>query len=258
MDLRELTEKFKRISPKEKTRFLQENIHILREEDKIFFLLSIIKNWKYSPSLRASALQFLSQSSYQKNDIFRQYATDRLPQLARVAKKVLKELRAKKDKGQTISQLVLRKIRSCGDKKRKRKIIKSITNLRDSWVNEVLLEALDDPSEGIRDVIIKELGTRENLNLNMIYPKMLRPPWYVKSSVLKILALRKKAHSINLIATLIKDPNAEVRRSAADALGEIGGESALVLLNKLAKDSNQFVRKSAEKALNKASRLKFS
>ena len=145
-----------------------------------------------------------------------------------------------------------------GKKERKLKIIKSIINVKGDWVSEVLLEALDDPSEEVRDVIIKELGEKGDISLNMIYPRMIRPPWYVKSSVLKILAIRKNPRFINLIGTLINDSNAEVRRSAAEALGQIGGETALVFLNKLAKDNNRFVRKSAEEALNKASQLKFS
>lgn len=258
MDLQEIAEKFKSLPPEKKSQFLQENIHILKEEKKIAFLLSIMKSRKYSPLVRASALQSLSQTSYQESSTFQQYIKDRSPAVASAAKKALQELRSKEGKGQNLSQLVLRKIRSCLNKERKLKIIKSIINVKDIWINEVLLEALNDPSEEIRDVIIKELGERENLSINIIYPKMLRPPWYVKSSVLKILAIRKNPRSINLIGTVINDPNAEVRRSAAEALGQIGGEAALVLLNKLAKDNNRFVSKSAEEALSKVSQLKFS
>lgn len=258
MDLREIAEKFKSLTPQKKSQFLQENIHILKEEQKIVFLLSVIKNKKYSSLVRSSALQSLSQTSCQESGIFQQYIKDRSPAVASAAKKALQELKAKEGRGQNISRLVLRKIRSCGEKKRKLKIIKSIINVRGDWVSEVLLEALDDPSEEVRDVIIKELGEREDISLNMIYPRILRPPWYVKSSVLKILAIRKNPRFTNLIGTLINDSNAEVRRSAAEALGQIGGETALVFLSKLAKDNNRFVRKSAEEALNIASQLKFS
>ena len=258
MDLQEIEEKFKSLTSERKSQFLEENIHLIKEEKRIAFLLSIIKNRKYSPLVRASALHLLSQTSYQERDIFQQYTKDPSPAVASAAKKAIQELKLKENKGQNLSQLVLRKIRSCVDKERKLKIIKSIINVKNNWVNEVLLEALEDPFEEIRDVIIKELGEREGLSVNMIYQKMLRPPWYVKSSALKILAIRKSPRSINLIENVINDPNAEVRRSAAEALGQIGGEAALVLLNKLAKDNNLFVRKSAEEALSKASQLKFS
>lgn len=166
-------------------------------------------------------------------------------------------MKTKNKKNKHLSQLVLRKIRSSKKKQIRLKIIKSIARLEGSWVNEVLLETLEDPSEEIRDCITFELGKREYFNLNMIYQKLLKPPWYVKSAVLKILGIRKNPHSVNLIEVVLKDLNAEVRRSAAQALGEIGGKEALVLLSKLAKDKNRFVRRSAEEGLRKASRLKF-
>lgn len=258
MDLQEFAEKFRALAPKEKGQFLDENIHSLREEEKISFLLSIIKNRKYSSFVRSSALQALSQTSFQDSHALQRFSKDRSRAVATVAKTALKELKSKEGRGDQLSQLVLRKIRSYAEKEKKLKIIKSITHVRGSWVNEVLLGALEDHSEEVRDFIIKELGERQDLSLNMIYPKLLRPPWYVKSSVLKILAIQKNPGSISLIAPIIDDANAEVRRSAAVALGEIGGEQALVLLNKLAKDNNCFVRKSAEEALSKASQLKFS
>ncbi len=117
---------------------------------------------------------------------------------------------------------------------------------------------LKDNSEKIRDLIIRELGERKTLNLKLIYSKLDTPPWYVKSSGLKILALRRDPGSVRYIKKMLDEPNAEVRRSAAKTLGEIGGEKALALLAELAKDKNAFVRKSAEKALSKASHLKFT
>ena len=93
---------------------------------------------------------------------------------------------------------------------------------------------------------------------DFIYSKLNTPPWYIKSSGLKILALRRDPDSVRYIKNTLSEPNAEVRRSAAKALGEIGGEKALALLSELSKDKNAFVRKSAEKALNKASHLKFT
>lgn len=258
MDLQEFLKKFRSFPSKEKGRFLLENICLLQEKEKIAFLLSVVKEKKYSSHVRASALHALGQTSFSEESFFHELTSDHDPEIAAAAEKALKEWKSKNSKKQHISQIVLRKIRSCIEKEKKLKVIKSVTHVKDSWVDEVLLEALADPSEEIRDFIIQELGKREHLSPNVIYPRLFRPPWYVKSSVLKILAIQKNPRSIQLIRTVINDSNAEVRCSAAAALGEIGGEEALVLLNKLAKDSNRFVRKSAEEALSKASRLKFS
>lgn len=237
---------------------MHKKIYTLKESEKISFLLSLVRDRNNSPLVRSSALSLLSETSYEKIDIYQAYIEDPSQSVAQVAQKTLKERKTKDQKSKNLSVLVLRKIRSSSEKDKRLKIIKSITPVNDPWVSEVLLEALDDTSEVIRDFIIGDLGKREQINTNMLYQKLNKPPWYVKSSVLRILGIRKDPESVKLIDSTLEDSNAEVRRNAAQALGEIGGEEALNLLNKLVKDNNLFVRKSAEEALNKASHLKFS
>lgn len=258
MDLQEFGKKFKLLPSKEKVKFIYKHINDLEEGDKISFLLSIIKDKKSSALVRATAIEVLSQSAYQESAIFQEYAKNSSQIVAKSARKALKELELKEKKNKQLSQSVLRKIRSSEEKQKRLEIIKSIVGVKTTWVIEVLLEALEDPSEEVRDFIINELGKRKYINLDLIYRKLFNPRWYVKSSILKILGIRKSPLSLSLIKAVLNDSNADVRRSAAYALGEIGGKEALVLLNKLAKDKNRFVRKSAEEGLNKVSNLKFS
>jgi HEAT repeat protein len=63
--------------------------------------------------------------------------------------------------------------------------------------------------------------------------------------------------SIRHIRAVVKESNVDVRRSAAQALGKIGGEESLPLLVGLVKDKNHYVKISAEEALRKVSDLKF-
>lgn len=258
MDLQEFSEKFRLLASKEKIKYIHEQIHNLKEKEKIPFLLSIIKDKKSSPLVRATALMVLSQTSYPETSFYQEYTKDSCQTVASAAKKALIQLKKKDKKYNHLSLLALTKIKSSKEKQKRLKIIKSLAQVKGSWVNEVLLEALDDPSEEIRDFIIKEMGKREYFDLNMIYKKLSKPPWYVKSSALRILGIRKDQQSLKLFKATLNDPNAEVRRSAAQALGEIGGKEALVFLNKLAKDKNRFVKRTAEEGLRKASRLKFS
>ncbi|MFQ6037621.1 MAG: HEAT repeat domain-containing protein [Candidatus Aminicenantales bacterium] len=175
------------------------------------------------------------------------------PEIEKAARKKPRK-RARK----TVPQQVLSKIHSAKDRQTRLKIIQGVAKSRVSWVHEVLLYALEDPCEKIREFIIQELGAAEKLNLNLIYKRIQHPPWYVKTGCLKILALQKKPSSVKHIEPLTKDPNIEVRRTAARVLGEIGGKDALALLANLSTDTSAFVRASAEQALKKASNLKFS
>lgn len=136
-------------------------------------------------------------------------------------------------------------------------MIKGIIRVDSRWTSHVLLSSLDDHCENIRDHIIRELGSRTNYKLEMLYDKLGTPPWYLKSSCLKILGYKKDPKSVKHIAACLNEPNADVRATTAQTLGSIGGREALSLLAKLVKDKNHFVKISAEKALQKASDIKF-
>lgn len=155
-------------------------------------------------------------------------------------------------------QSALNKLKATGDKKIRLKLLQSMTDLKAPWVVDVLLGCLDDPYEEIGILTVSTLGTWEDINISMLYPFLTNAPWHVKNRVLKVLGIRKNPLCVKQIDKVIDDPNAEVRRTAAQTLGLIGGEEALALLVRLTKDKNPFVRKSAEKALQETSDLKFT
>jgi hypothetical protein len=157
-----------------------------------------------------------------------------------------------------ITKAVLRKIEILQNKQKKTKLLKTIAPLRLPWVPAVLLELLSDPCEEIRDIVVKELTARDDWPIQKAYEKLSRPPWFVKSSALRILSLKKCTDAVRHIKLVLEDPNVDVRRSAAGALGEIGGQEARALLVGMAKDKNLYVRKAAQEALEKVSDLKFS
>ena len=152
---------------------------------------------------------------------------------------------------------VRRKIKTTKDRNLRFKIIKGLSQVKSPWVCDVLIDSLEESCEDIREYLIRELAQREDLDLALIYPHLKALTWHVKSSCLKILGMRKNPQTLPHIKEILTDPNADVRATAAWALGEIGGKDGLALLAVLTKDENNFVRISAEKALLKASQLKF-
>lgn len=161
-------------------------------------------------------------------------------------------------KKKTTRETALKSIQEARDRQTRIKIITRLVNSKEPWVCEVLIQALEDPSEDIRKIIVTELSSREDLNLTLLYQKLHKPPWYVKTECLRILGLRKNAASVKHIESLVFDPNIEVRRTLAIVLGEIGGKKALALLTRLSEDDSSFVRAPALQALQEASQVKFS
>ena len=258
MTIEEFTEQFSPLPPQEKIRFLYTQIETLAKEERIVFLLSILKQEEASPLVKATALKFLREASYQESEVYKCFVEDDFRAIANAAKRAVKEFEEKDKKGGYYSDAVLRKLSSLPDKQRRLKILRAISRLQAPWVLNVLLERLSDPSETVRDFLVKELSQREVWNYSAFYDRLTQPPWYMRSAVLRILGLRKDGAAVPLIKGLLADPNIDVRKSAAEALGEIGGKEALALLVKLTKDGSVYVRQAAGDALRKVSSVRFS
>jgi HEAT repeat protein len=258
MTLAEFSEKFSLLHPHEKIRFLYTNIDALEKEERILFLLSLIKEKESSPLVKATALKFLREASYQEFEVYENYIGDSFKAVANAAKKAVKEFEEDDKKNRFYADAVLRKLRSLPNRERRLKILKAISKLKASWVLKVLVEALNDPAEINRDFLVKDLSQREIWNFELLYEKLRHPPWYVKSAVLKVLGLRKDAAALSAVEQALADTNIDVRKSAADALGEIGGKEALALLVKLTKDRSAYVRSAATEALRRVSNVRFS
>lgn len=152
----------------------------------------------------------------------------------------------------------LRKLGATNDRSRRLHILKACARLDPLWAEKVLWESLGDPCEEVRDYLVRVLAGRPAVRLEFAAARLARPPWYAKSSALRVFSLRKAAPTLPVIAGVLADPNVEVRRMAVRALGEIGGKGAVPLLLKMKRDENPYVRAEAVAYLDTLVDLKFS
>jgi HEAT repeat protein len=159
---------------------------------------------------------------------------------------------------EAVARTVLHRFNILQGRERKMKMLRSIGKLDSAWACAVLFELLSDPSEEVRDTAVRELALRDDYPCGKLYARLKQPPWYVKSAILRIICLRKDVGALESIKGIIEDPNVDVRRWAALALGRIGGSEARTLLIRLAKDKNGYVKQAAADALDKICDFKFS
>ena len=153
----------------------------------------------------------------------------------------------------------LRKLANTPDKARRLVIFKACAKVRAPWVEELFWESLGDPCELVRGFVFAELSGRRTLDLDLALGRLERPPWFARSAAIRLLGIHRAKEALPQIKRAIADSsNVEVRRAAAVALGDIGGEEALVLLVQLKKDSSPYVRQAAEEAIQKASGVRFT
>jgi len=157
-----------------------------------------------------------------------------------------------------VCRAFLLKLARTPDKKRRQQIIAACVKVPRPWAEELLWEALADPNEGVRDFVMRELSARQALHPGWAARRLRLPPWYARSSALVIIGRRRIREALPGIGAAVADSNVEVRRAAAEALGEIGGDEAVRLLVRLKKDLSPYVRAAAEEAIGKTSGVRFS
>lgn len=141
---------------------------------------------------------------------------------------------------------------------KKVKLVQAAVGLKAAWAAYFLVGLLGDPIEEIRGLAVRGLIAREDCPVDDVCERLNRPPWFAKSAALQILAAKKIPHTARCIRPVVEDANADVRRTAASALGEIGGPEARALLVRLGRDPSPPVRAAASAALDKICDFKFT
>lgn len=108
----------------------------------------------------------------------------------------------------------------------------------------------------MRDLAVRALCKRPTLKTELALRRLRLPPWYARSSALAVIGRRRLRQALPGLAAVVGDHNVDVRRAAAEALGEIGGDEAVRLLVRLKKDVSPYVRAAAEEAIEKTSRVR--
>jgi hypothetical protein len=152
-----------------------------------------------------------------------------------------------------ICRAFLLRLGRTADKTKRLRILAACVKIDRPWAEELLWEALTDPNESIREFVKKELRRRQPIRLELALRRLRLPPWFARSSVLGIIGCRRIREALPDVGRAADDANVEVRRAAAEALGELGGEEALPFLVRLKKDANPYVRAAAEEAIGKTS-----
>jgi len=107
----------------------------------------------------------------------------------------------------------LRKLALTQDRQKRLKVLKAYARLDTRLAARVLVEALSDPCEEIRDFIVRELAGRDALDLEPVFARLAGPPWYARSAALRIIGMRKAEKAVRHIERVLGTPT----RTSGDA-----------------------------------------
>ncbi|MEW6456884.1 MAG: HEAT repeat domain-containing protein [Acidobacteriota bacterium] len=232
---------------------LEEKIKLLKNENfpsyenRKEILIKLAKD--ESASVRALAIKLLSKFNYREENLFRDALSDPNPVVKKSASRAIKNIEDYEKKLKDKKNQINERLSSCTASERY-DILKEIENIEENWVNDVYVEYLADPSLRIRNFIIDLIVKKKNFPVHVYMEKLNHPLWYVRSSVLKILGLKKISFQKEIMLKLLNDTNVEVRRVLAETLGRIGGENSLDVLTKMLNDPNPWVKSQVRKSLS--------
>jgi len=257
MTLQEFQERFRALGPRARIKALPSLVQELSAADRSRALLDLIQDAHSSPLVRSASLRILKTCCAEDPDLFQSFLGDRNPAVVKASARALKDIEALHRRSFPVARAFLKKLAATEDKDRRIKILRAVARLSAPWTQAVLIESLADPSQHVRDFLVKDLARRNVVNQRLLIKRLAVGPWYGKSAVIAIMGMRGNSAFLKHLAPSVSDPNADVRRSLAEALGQIGGKDSLCMLVKLAEDKNPYVKRTAEEALRKTSDPKF-
>ncbi|HID99598.1 MAG TPA: hypothetical protein EYP59_04825, partial [Thiotrichaceae bacterium] len=134
----------------------------------------------------------------------------------------------------------------------KRSLISALGTIDSPQSINILLTALDDTEETVRDAAIESLDTLDDIRVLRFLVAVRDDNSKGQNALLKkILSDLDNPSAPELLSPLLQEKNKEVRQSVVSALGRLGDSKAVEPLIRLLKDENAEVRKSAVSALGR-------
>ncbi len=127
-----------------------------------------------------------------------------------------------------------------------------IANLPDQRFAPVLSTYVDDPDQRVRVLTAKALGNGASSSIDLLLELLLDDDEVVRATAIESLSKLDAVATVNAIGACLSDSSFSVRRSAGQALDELGAAGRLVLRRHL-DDHDRFAADMARQVLDSAS-----
>ncbi|MBN2207516.1 MAG: hypothetical protein JW742_08940, partial [Candidatus Aminicenantes bacterium] len=178
MTIQEFRERFQVLGRRARAKALPGLSADLAPADRVRAILEILQDAGASPLVRSASLRILKSCCAEDPDLFKSFLNDRDPAVAKAAVGALKHVEALHRRSGPLARAFLKKLAATGDKDRRLKILGAVARLSGSWTQAVLIESLADPSQHVRDFLVKDLARRDVVNRRLLAKRLASGPWY--------------------------------------------------------------------------------
>lgn len=239
-----MTESFFKLTPAGQVKYLHtDEFAALEREKRIEFLKEIAACGKISSKCLASALKILRELKFRDRAFYKRFLDHPDSSVTMACKKALSE----KGVDMGFGFFPMRELVRKQNNEKKLETVKLIVSETGQAGEEMLLSFLAEDNLRVREVVVRELSRRPQLDESRLVAQLGHGIWYTRAAIVEILGSRRSKLLLDRANELLSDPNVEVRLQLLTALAKFDRERVKELILKLTKDPHVRVSKEAQK-----------
>ena len=239
-----MIEDFLKLTPAAQVKFLKADpFSEMEKSRRIEFLREVAVNETVSSKCLASALKLLRELKFRDRSFYKKFLEHPDSSVIMACKKALNE----KDFDNGMGFFPMREMVKKQHKEKKLQTVKLIVNETGQAGEDMLLSFLTEDNLRVRELVVKDLSTRPQLDESKLVGQMAHSIWYTRAAIIEILGNRQSELLYDRIDGLLADSNVEVRLKLLGALAKLDRERVKDFVFKLTLDPHMRVAREAKK-----------
>ncbi len=239
-----MIEEFLKLSPAAQVRYLKDEQFAARERDqRVAFLKELASSNRCSSKCLASALKLLRELRYHDRAFYRGFLEHPDSSVVMACKKALGD----RPHENGLGFVPMREMVKRQNNERKLETVKLIVSETGQAGEELLISFLSEDNLRVREVVVRELSQRPQLDEEKLAAQLPRSIWFTRAAIVEVLGNRHSGQLLERATALAGDPNVEVRLQLLMALAKFERGQVRELRARLTKDPHVRVSREAQR-----------
>jgi len=241
-----MIEEFFKLTPAGQVKFLKtDEFANLDLEKRVEFLKEIAVSDGISSKCLASALKILRELKFHDRAFYKKFLEHPDSSVIMACKKALNE----KGSDNGFGFFPMRELVKKQHNERKLQTVKLIVSETGQASEEMLIQFLAEDNLRIRELVVRELSARAQLDESRLLAQLPHSVWYTRAAIVEILGNRRSELLFKKADELLGDVNVEVRLKLLDALAKLDRERVREFVARMTRDAHMRVSKEAKRIL---------
>jgi hypothetical protein len=241
-----MIEEFYKLTPAGQVQYLKtEEFASLDREKRVSFLKEIAASGGISSKCLASALKILRELKFRERAFYKRFLDHPDSSVTMACKKALSD----RESSNGFGFFPMRELVKRQNNEKKLETVKLIVSETGRAGEELLLSFLAEDNLRVRELVVRELSARPQLDESVLIAQLGHSIWYTRAAIIEVLGNRRSLLLFDKVDELLADANVEVRLQLLSALAKLDLERAKGYILKLTQDPHVRVSKEAKKIL---------